>query len=357
MNASPLPAGSRRSRAPDCYPLSAELHTVFPVPRAHTVATAEIEERVTFVRFDAPDGAVMLEPGEFSGPENVPLDTGVTLPFPPIRGRLFGYAQKRMLLFWDLERKIGCWHVVCPRLEEVITALHMLDPATFTLLFDIKVVGEPGRSERLLRTVPMGALLTAEGADLPLGNWPPNYTEPVTVAGDLVFRYSRSGHRIEALGPDLKPRQHGLPALFHDKRKTIRLPTDLTVHPTLPFAVIADRAPARNEKYVVHLAMWDIDEPRIVPMPLPGVNREGLYCSDFQFSPDGWWLVYRDETEDTLWPVFMAVPVISDKPPYLGPPVTLGKTLAGPPTSTCWIAEPLSFVACDGGALYRWKLV
>jgi hypothetical protein len=42
----------------------------------------------------------------------------------------------------------------------------------------------------------------------------------------------------------------------------------------------------------------------------------------------------------------------------LGKPQVLGKVLRenARPTSTAWIAKPLSFVVSDGQVLYKWEL-
>jgi hypothetical protein len=225
-----------------------------------------------------------------------------------------------------------------------------------TVVADIACVGEPGRSSRLLRAVPLGRLLQETPVELSLGQLTPGYTEPVCAAAGTVFHYRRSSHEVAAYDAALKPVSHQLCALFADKRERLRLVTALTVHPSLPFALIVDRSPLRNEKYLVHLALWDCDEPRIIPLPFPGVNREKLYCAGFEFSPDSRWVVFRDETESAEQPAFVALPVVSDTPPFLGPPVFLGPTPSGPTTATCWTTGPTSFVATEGNALYRWVL-
>jgi len=87
-----------------------------------------------------------------------------------------------------------------------------------------------------------------------------------------------------------------------------------------------------------------------------------LKCSDFQFSPDGKWLVFRDNSERVLQsmpnPTFVAMPVDVSMPMFLGKPKVLGKVMRenGRPTSTAWIAKPLSFVVSDGKVLYKWEL-
>ncbi len=92
-----------------------------------------------------------------------------------------------------------------------------------------------------------------------------------------------------------------------------------------------------------------------MPLPVAGINRDGLYCSGFEFSPDGRWVVFRDETDDERQPAFVAMPIHAE-PPFVGAPLVLGRTAAGPTVSTCWSTGPTGFVATDGGAVYRWVL-
>ena len=81
----------------------------------------------------------------------------------------------------------------------------------------------------------------------------------------------------------------------------------------------------------------------------------------FEFSPDGDWLVFRDNSERTRSvtnPIFVAMPVDGSKQLPLGKPHILGKVLRenAYPTSTAWIKKPESFVVCDGQVVYKWEL-
>ena len=110
------------------------------------------------------------------------------------------------------------------------------------------------------------------------------------------------------------------------------------------------------EKHVVELLSQEIS------MFSDYSNIKGLTCSGFQFSPDGRWLVFRDESEEVLQnipnPTFVAMPVDGDRQMPLGKPKVLGKVMRdnAQPTSTAWIKKPLSFVVSDGLVLYKWEL-
>ncbi len=81
--------------------------------------------------------------------------------------------------------------------------------------------------------------------------------------------------------------------------------------------------------------------------------------SDFEFSPDGKWCVFRDYTGNGRNTVFVAVPVSEKNPVHLGKPVKLGNAMrpdAIEPTGTAWTTHPTAFVMCDGLVIYRWNL-
>lgn len=337
---------------PACHPLTQEIHSLVPTQLPSVLATPDLDETVTHVTIDV--DRVQTDSIEYELPASVTLGHGDCFPYTPPSKDLFGYAQKRSVLAFNASRKVGLWHLVCPRLEETIRAVHLLDAASFTLLLDIKITGEPGTHQRLLRTVPMGNLLEGIEVDLALGPWPDNYTAPVTTHRGTVIHYDLPARAIRAYTAALTPGDHPLVKLYDDNRERIRLPVEIAVHPTLPFAAIIDRNPLRNQHYAVHIASWHPDEPGVAPVP--SLINSKLYCSALEFSPDGRWMVLRDESADSDEPEFVALPIARDKPPFLGPPVSLGKLHNGPPLSTCWCGGPQRFVATDGSSLYVWEL-
>jgi hypothetical protein len=343
-----------QQRAPEVYPLPRVISGLCSCPEHSSAAVCGEESGIELLRFS--EGELSVEQIRLDGLSGDALGVSGMHCFAPAQNRFFGFAEKRAAVFIDLQQRAGLWLRICPRLEETMRGAYLIDDESASVVFDVRVVTEPGNTRRLLRAVPFRRLTSPIADDVELAAPASGYSEPLCTIMGAVFLYRQRSHELTILNTSLLPVAHSLAALFADKKERLRLLTDIAVHPTLPFALLVDRSPVRNERYVVHLAMWDIDEPKIVPVPMPGVNREGLYCSGFAFSPDGRWVVYRDETEDDLDPVFMAMPVALDKPPYLGAPVTLGKTYAGPPSSTCWSTGPTSFVATDGSALYRWVL-
>jgi hypothetical protein len=314
------------------------------------MAVPDPENGMALLRFER--DRLVQEPGAFATGDDAPA-FGECLPFPPPSAAVFGYAQKRGIVAFNATSHAAVWHQACSRFEEVIRGVHLLDRTAFALLLDIKVIGEPGTHERLLRTLPMGDLPGGPSAQRALGAWPQNYTAPIAVGDRQVLCYSLATRTFEARTAALEPSTHPLTGLVLDNRDTLRLPLELCLHPSLPLALIVDRDPSRNQHHAIHVAHWGGGNPGIAM--LPGANSPGMYCSGVEFSPDGRWVVYRDDTQDSMAPVLMAHPVMRDSLPFVGPPVRLGTLAGGPLLGTCWCINPLRFVATDGRAIYSWQ--
>jgi hypothetical protein len=121
------------------------------------------------------------------------------------------------------------------------------------------------------------------------------------------------------------------------------------MHPTLPVAILVEINKVGRGGYKVWLINWQNPDPekRIVELLGQDIsifsNWSGirsLYVSNFQFSPDDKWLVFRDESEEVLQslanPTFVAMPVDGSKKIPLGKPKVLGKVMRenANPTST-----------------------
>jgi hypothetical protein len=140
------------------------------------------------------------------------------------------------------------------------------------------------------------------------------------------------------------------------------------IHPYLPFAVIADDLyPWDSEKgndSKMWVVRWEHPDKNEVLIPFYPYNKSIIKPTlpDFlveyiQFSPDGKWLVILDQSDWRNSDSFVAIPVEPDNPKYFGTPKLLGKNFNNrAESSTTWIADPTSFVACYGETIYKWEL-
>ena len=177
--------------------------------------------------------------------------------------------------------------------------------------------------------------------------------------------------------------------IFNRNSGNFRKLKDFIIHPTLPFGIVVEIGKDVNwEKYrdmpltretdefkdslyslefihALYLLRWDTSDEKKQFVPIltdslsliPPVHA-GSY-SGFQFSPDGSWMVFRDETHDTRKPVFTALPIDSAAPLFFGEPLFLGRLLRenAIPRLTAWTTDPLGFVvSAEEYGLYKWDL-
>jgi hypothetical protein len=173
---------------------------------------------------------------------------------------------------------------------------------------------------------------------------------------------------VEVYDSNLNKITHPLVEYINQNNKKFNCIRELVIHPYFPFAVIVDDLFPEDSDEDYNNKMWlirydhpDKDEISIPFFPYyksiikPVLNA--FIVLNIQLSPDGRWLVFHDQSDWRNSDSFIAVPVEPDNPKYFGPPKLLGKHLLNSEeSSTAWIADPTSFVACYGGTLYKWEL-
>jgi hypothetical protein len=229
-------------------------------------------------------------------------------------------------------------------------------------------------------------------AEHPAGKKTSAYTEPWFVYDKKIFIYNDSTTKIEVFDETFKTISHPIATVFNNNHVAFRCMREIVVHPTMPFALIVEQGkfpkedainkvlslPANVSKSAVdalladserksfYLFRWTEQDPQKQLIPLVSIagsiwksfNPQNSF-SQFTFSPDGKWVVFRDETESTSKPDFVAIPVSPKNPLYLGKPVKLGKILredAHETEGTAWTTNPTAYVVSDGMLLYRWNL-
>jgi hypothetical protein len=242
-------------------------------------------------------------------------------------------------------------------------------------------------------------LESAEVIDsLPLGFKKNRYDQPWQINNGVVFSYDILKNKIVSNTTELKPTNHPFAEIFNRNSEKFRKLKEFLIHPTLPFGIVIEIGKdldweklnllpptLENEKYTdsldavrrvhaLYLLRWDTQDTnkQFVPIftepvsVIPGLHPKTY--SDFQWSPDGKWLVFRDETQYTEYeygmetaeenPVFIALPIGEKNPLFIGEPLYLGKVMRedATPTSSAWIQKPVSFVVSDGLVLYKWDL-
>lgn len=279
-----------------------------------------------------------------------------------------GYTQTRGFLLFNLKDKSFADHIPIKSGDQNFKNVAVFDGPKLQFVFHVHEAyyHEGIRYLKLLEFDGKGSYTPL--SEIKTGKDEVGYSEPWAIQNKTIFIYNNDNIKITAYDVNFKSVSHPFCDLFNNL-KEFRCLDQLTMHPTLPIAILVEMEREERSGNKVYLANWTNQDPekRFIELLsqeisiFSGIDIDGLYVSDFQFSPDGRWLVFRDESEVTRSvtnPIFVTMPVDGSRKTPLGKPHILGKVMReyAAPTSTAWIKEPLSFVVCDGLVVYKWEL-
>jgi hypothetical protein len=357
----------RYGTAPDLWPVMVGMGNqdidIFSVPADNAVGTNSINNAITLLRFNKD----RIEYDEVR--RNFINGVGDGDKFYPgiFSDKWIGYTQTRGFLLFNLKDKSFADHIIIKPSYEWITNVAYTGRNDLEFLFQVCRSDE----KRFLRIFDFnGKGAFNQISEIQAGPHTVGYLEPWAIQNRTIFIYNNDSIKMTAYDMNFKPVDHPFCDLFNSIKDFRRL-DQLTIHPALPIAVLVEIDTVGRGDYRVYLARWTDPDPetRFVELLRQDISLfsewakiRSLYVSDFQFSPDGAWLVFRDESEEVLQsvpnPTFIAMPVDGGRKMPLGKPMVLGKVMrkSANPTSTAWIRKPLSFVASDGMVLYKWEL-
>jgi hypothetical protein len=352
---------------PDLWPIMIGMKDedtdIFSVPSENAVGTNSLNNAITLLRFDKDKISYDEVRKDFidgvgSGDKFYP---GI------FSDKWIGYTQTRGFLLFNLADKSFADNIPIKSGDEYFTGIGVIDGPKLQFLFQV-------RDDRFLESKRFLRLFEFDGkggfkqiSEIQAGLHKISYLEPWTIQNKTIFVYNNDSIKIIAYDVNFRTVRHPFCELFNSLRH-FKCLGEFAIHPSLPFAVLVENDTNENR---VWLARWTCPEEDERSVELVGQNIsmfsewadiKHLICSHFQFSPDGKWLVFQDNSEIAIQnvdnPTFVAMPVDGDNPMFLGKPKILGKVMRenARPTSTAWISKPLSFVASDGKVLYKWEL-
>jgi hypothetical protein len=346
-------------KPPALWPITVGLKEecdIFSVPEENAVATNSLNNAITLLRFDKDKVGYDELRKEFidgvgSGDKFYP---GI------FSDQWTGYTQTRGFLLFNLKDRSFADHIIIKPSYEWITNVGTINGDKKEFLFQVCRADE----KRFLRIMEFdGKGGFKQISELQAGPHPVGYIEPWAIQNETIFVYNNESIKITTYDINFKPVPHPFCELFNSM-KNFRCLGELAIHPSLPFALLVENDTNENR---VWLARWNHPDKdkRLIELigqkisVLSGMPpKKDFLCSKFQFSPDGKWLVFRDNSESSDNPLFVAMPIDGTQEMPLGKPHILGKVMRenGRPKSTAWITKPLSFVVCDGQVLYKWEL-
>lgn len=379
----------KKAYMPSIYGMKDFVDHIFAVLVKNAVGTNDLDNAISLIKFKEKDNEVDYEmvKRDFLEEVNGEYEFGFS---PCYSDEEIAYTQSKWFVFANIKTK----HVISPEpiitnLDDWIRSFAVLDSKN--RLFCIERI-KPAINDwkKVLDIYQIKGEAQEKKGELPAGfyAYAPGYNQPWLVHKGLVFTYDSAANKILCHDSNLKLATYPFSDIFNRNNEKFRKLKEFKIHPTLPFGLVVEigndidkskikdipkgRAYIRaldsiyeqSDIHTLYLLRWDTPDEKKQFMPLhtdtvsliPSIDAKQY--SDFQFSPDGKWLVFRDETSDRENPCFIALPVDEKKPSFFGEPLYLGKVLreGGKPRTTAWVSDPLSFVVCDGLALYKWEL-
>jgi hypothetical protein len=379
---------------PEVYYSGGNCDNLFAVPQDNMVGTNDLDNAITFLEFKSSEELTKhTVKKDFMKMVSGPFE----FRFLPVWSKSeIAYTQSKAFLIVNIPEKKVQIQPIVPGLDDYIENIAVADAEEKIFVFEILYSSgdENGNiwDNKILRVIQFTNGISTTIAQHPAGKKTNVYTEPWFVYEKRIFIYNDSTTKFEVFDQNFKTTTHPLAAAFNSNQAGFRCMREIIVHPALPFALIVEQgkwptdeqlskynslpvemrdsatALLYNEgrRLTLYLFRWTEQDPKNQLIPLISIvgsiwksyNPQDCF-SQFTFSPDGKWVVFRDETESTSKPDFVAIPINPKNPLYLGKPVKLGKVLredVHETEGTAWTTNPTAFVVSDGMLLYRWNL-
>jgi len=330
------------------FPVKSEIITIFAVPEKNAVGTNALNNAITLLKFDDSKQTINF----VTVRKNFMKDVfgGSMFFMPEFSKEIIGYSQTRGFLLFNIKNKTFTDSIIGRHLGIDIEEVFVIDPEKKLFLFDLRYILGMGRND-VIKVIKLLDLTKEEPKEIAYFDIEKH---PLWAAlGKTTFYFTEEDEirTLHALNQLLKPIDHPLCAVYNTKSEGFGQFGLPHIHPSLPFAILSENNPQTAEHLVTWVATWRDKGPKMYK--IFGDNLLGR----FQFSPDGKWLLFQDDTikKDML----MVMPVDPDLPHFLGTPIMLQSddTMNSDLNGKCaWISDPLSVVATRPDKLIKWQI-
>ena len=346
---------------PDIYGLRDPLIKIFSVPKKYSVGTNDINNAISNLTFQDENVIYTVQKKDF-------LDyvSGGAQYHISINDEYIGYSQERRFILFNYKKKSFQKYVITTDGDEYIKKVMVLDWEKRLFVFEvwqawehthkkfIRIFYLQDEEQRFIKEDIFGSYQTLSGEY----KWQV-YNKSIFFHHDNV---------VEVYNENLNKITHPLAEFINESSDKFNCLRRFLIHPYLPFALIVDDLEPLDSNVAHNKKMWVVrwehpdEDDKLIPF-FPYIKSiikpvlKTFIVIEIQLSPDGRWLVIHDQSDWRNSDSFVAIPVEPDNPKYFGTPKLLGKSFFNSnETSTAWIADPLCFVACYGGSLYKWEL-
>ena len=310
--------------------------SLFPVPQDNAIGTNDLNNAITIISF--PKGKIDYDKYFKNAYEQV---GGGGEFIPVISSDIIGFGQTRRFVLYNFKTKKHERFRIAASIEESIQKIAIANAWQKHFIFELKgydkksedhsdytsnlqLIDLSGQEPRLIKQINIGSSTT----------W--------TVIFDKVFLYDIDKEQFKVLTTNFEQANHPLADVIKQNKGKINF-TRIHPHPSLPFAIL--EAGRKDEV----LVSWGQGRDK-TPTSIFG---KGTTVTQFSFSPDGNWLVFKKESLNENKTYLMS---ISEKyPHFLGSPIQIFNHYFNE-NNFGWTNHPVSFVGSSLDKLYRWDL-
>lgn len=309
--------------------------SLFPVPQDNAIGTNDIDNAITLLSFHK--GKIHYDKNFKNAVDDV---EGGGEYIPIVAPDTIGFGQSRRFLLYNFRTRDCREYQVVVSLEKTIEKIAIANAPRRHFIFEIEA-GNP-RSEDPWDITCHLLLMDLSGKEARLiKEMNIGKGETWSVAYDRIFLYDIGKDQFRVLTTNFEPSHHPMADAINRNKGKVDF-TWIHPHPSLPFAILSGGD--KGSTYI----NWGTD--RDAP-PLALFSG----ATEFSFSPDGKWVVYKKENfKDETFGTYL-MPVSEKYPHYLGTPILLLNDNFNP--NNCgWTTNPISFVGSSSNKLYRWEL-
>lgn len=372
---------NKRAFMPRSFGVKEPVKRIFQVPVKNAIGTIDLDNAITILKFGDNELKYDIIAKDFLDEVTGAFDFGFCNIYSDDE---IAYTQTRWMVIANLKTGKVISPVITYELSDFVPSLRCISTSERKfLLMREGPYGGKGTIDFLHVSQVVDADSVADIGSIPAGVSPIGYKVPWQLHNKLIFTYDVDSNKISCHDENLKPAKHPFVDIFNRNSEKFRRIKEFVFHPTLPFAIVVDigkRIPEDKIRdlpwedvyalaeqrgiHILYLLRWDTSDEKKQLTPIltdsftliPPVFIKKY--SHFEFSPDGSWLVFRDDSYNELRPVFIALPVEPGAPMFFGEPLYLGRLFNGrEPATTAWTTDPLSFVvAADDYLIWKWDL-
>jgi len=328
------------------FPEKRRIMQIFAVPEKGAVGTNALNNAITLIKFDDEKRTIKYDTVRKNFKKYV--YGGDMFFLPEFSKDTIGYSQTRGFLLFNIKNKTFMDFTIGKVLGIVVEEVLPIDAEKKYFLFSLSYLLGMDKEIKVLKLLD---LTTEEPKEI--GSFDIEKSPLWARLGQTTFFFTQKNEerKLHALNESLTPIDHPLHGLYKnaDEFGELDLPF---VHPSLPFAVIIEEN--RNIKYLnIWVATWRKKDEAPRMYKILGDNLSG----EFQFSPDGKWVLFMDSTIKPR--TYMVMPVDSSLPHFLGEPLILKSNddIDIDMNGNCaWISDPLSVVATRPDKLIKWQI-